>query len=73
MVGEGNDIGKKSVNILYTNYRGETKIINILPKQIRFGRTDWDNSEQWLLDALDLKKQIERSFALKDIKAWFIK
>lgn len=73
MVGEGKNMGEKSVNILYTNYRGETKIINILPRQIRFGRADWDNNEQWLLDALDLNKQVERSFALKDIKAWFLK
>lgn len=64
---------EKIVNILYTNYRGETTIRKIIPDKIWFGKTDWHPENQWLLDAFDADKNAERSFALKDIKSWFIK
>ena len=64
---------EKIVNILYTNYRGETAIRKIIPNKIWYGKTDWHPENQWLLDALDVDKNAERSFALKDIKSWFIK
>lgn len=59
------------VNIVYTNYRGETSVRRIVPKRIWFGKTDWHPDEQWLLDAHDVEKNAERSFALRDIRAWF--
>ena len=62
---------KESVSIVYTNYRGETAARKIVPKQIWFGKTDWHPEEQWLLDAFDIEKNADRSFAMKDIKAWF--
>jgi predicted DNA-binding transcriptional regulator YafY len=62
---------KESVSIVYTNYRGETANRRIVPKQIWFGKTDWHPEEQWLLDAFDIEKDAERSFAMKDIKAWY--
>ena len=62
---------KDAVNIVYTNYRGETSIRKIIPKKIWFGKTDWHPEDQWLMDAIDLEKNAERSFALKDIKSWF--
>ena len=62
----------KVVNILYTNYRGETAIRKIIPKKIWFGSTDWHPGEQWLLDAEDLEKKADRSFAMKDIKSWYL-
>ena len=61
---------KESVSILYTNYRGETALRRIIPKDIWFGKTDWHPEEQWLLNALDIDKGANRSFALKDIKEW---
>ena len=61
----------KQISICYTNYRGETSIRKIIPLKIWFGKTDWHKEEQWLLDAIDVEKNVERSFALKDIKAWF--
>jgi len=65
------DADKATVNIVYTNYRGETGLRKIIPKRIWFGSTDWHPEEQWLLDAYDVNKNGDRSFALKDIRAWF--
>ena len=60
-----------SVQIVYTNYRGETAVRTITPKKIWFGKTDWHPKSQWLLDAFDHNKDAERTFAMKDIRAWF--
>ena len=64
---------EKEVKILYTNYRGETKIRKIVPKEIVFISNEWHKEKQWCLIALDLDKQAERTFACKDIKSWFLK
>jgi predicted DNA-binding transcriptional regulator YafY len=63
---------EKQVKILYTNYRGETSLRIIVPIKIWFGSTDWHPSPQWLINAIDIQKEAERSFAMKDIKAWFL-
>jgi len=63
---------KKIVNIVYTNYRGETRVRKIIPVKLWFGKTKWHPEEQWLLDAYDIVKKANRTFAMKDIKAWFI-
>jgi predicted DNA-binding transcriptional regulator YafY len=62
----------RKVQILYTNYRGETAVRTILPIKIWFGATDWHPEAQWLLDAIDFEKGAKRSFALKDIKSWSV-
>lgn len=62
----------EEVSILYTNYRGETAVRRIIPRKIWFGKTDWHPEDQWLLDAVDVEKGAERSFALKDIRSWFV-
>jgi len=59
------------VSILYTNYRGETAIRRIVPQRLWFGATTWHPEEGWLLDAVDVEKGEVRSFAMKDVKAWF--
>ena len=61
---------QKEVKILYTNWKGETSIRKILPKEIVFGSNQWHKEEQWLLVAYDIGKKADRSFALKDIKSW---
>jgi len=61
----------KSVRIVYTNYKGETDIRRILPKEIIFGSNEWHKEDQWLLLAYDQDKQADRTFAMKDIRAWF--
>jgi predicted DNA-binding transcriptional regulator YafY len=60
----------KVVQIVYTNYRQETTSRRIVPERIWFGSTPWHPHPQWLLDALDVDKQEQRSFAVADIKAW---
>jgi predicted DNA-binding transcriptional regulator YafY len=64
----GVDIAK-AIGIIYTNYRGETAQRTIVPQRVWFGATEWHPEEQWLLDAIDLEKGAERSFALRDIKS----
>jgi predicted DNA-binding transcriptional regulator YafY len=63
---------EQQVKILYTNYKGETSLRTIVPIKIWFGSTDWHPSPQWLINAIDIQKEAERSFAMKDIKAWFL-
>ena len=58
------------VTIRYTNYRGKTADRRIVPRQIRFASTDWHPETQWLLDAYDLDREDERSFAMRDIAEW---
>jgi predicted DNA-binding transcriptional regulator YafY len=57
----------KAVRIVYTNYRGETGERRIIPKRIWFGATEWHPQAQWLVEAFDLDRQAERSFALSEI------
>ncbi len=58
------------VIINYTNWKGVTALRRIIPKKIFFGSTEWHKEEQWLLEALDVDKNADRSFAIKDIKSW---
>lgn len=60
----------EEVLIDYTNHRGERRQRQIRPKAMRFGSTAWHHQDQWLLDAHDLEKHEERTFALKDIHSW---
>ena len=41
----------KKVTILYTNYKGETRYREIIPKNIEYKSTDWHKEEQWILNA----------------------
>lgn len=59
---------KRTVRILYTNWKGETKYRNIIPKSIEFKSTKWHKDEQWILNAFDIDKSKDRGFAIKDIK-----
>lgn len=61
---------EEAVYIDYTNYRGERAWRRIIPGAIRFDATDWHPGQQWLLDATDVERQAERTFAMKDIHAW---
>ncbi len=53
--------------IVYTNYRGEQAERRVIPARIWFGSTDWHPEPQWLLEAFDLDRGAERSFAMRDI------
>jgi predicted DNA-binding transcriptional regulator YafY len=58
------------VEILYTNHRGEASWRKILPHRLHFGSTEYHPGPQWLLDAYDVGKEADRTFALKDIHLW---
>lgn len=60
----------QSVEIIYTNWRGETAKRRIIPISIWYGNTQWHKEKQWLLKATDSDKNEQRDFALKDIKSW---
>lgn len=62
---------EKEVKILYTNWKGVTKVRTIIPKKIIFSSNKWHKEEQYLLEAFDVEKQDIRTFACKDIKSWF--
>ncbi len=64
------DASKKQVRIIYTNWHGETAERTIQPIKIWFGSTEWHKEGQWLLKAIDVDRNVERDFALKDIKDW---
>ena len=60
----------KIIKILYTNWKGETNYRRIIPISVEFKSTEWHPQEQWILNALDIDKNAERGFAMKDIKEW---
>ena len=58
------------VTIRYTNYRGETSTRSVMPLRIWFGTNEWHREPQWLMDGIDLRRSVERSFALAAITGW---
>lgn len=66
------DIDDKIVNILYTNWRGITSVRTIKPERIVWKSTEWHKEPQWLLDAFDIDRDAFRTFAMKDIKSWWV-
>lgn len=59
-----------AVTILYRNWRGEVSRRRILPRFIRYGATEWHPEPQYVLEAFDLDKGADRSFALADVLRW---
>lgn len=59
----------EAVALTYTNWRGETATRTLRPMFVWFGSTEWHPEPQWLLKALDVEKNAERDFALKDFGA----
>lgn len=60
-------VQETAIEVVYTNYRGETRKRTIFPDRVYYGTTEWHPEPQWLLRALDLEKNEMRDFALKDI------
>ncbi|MGE4339430.1 MAG: hypothetical protein AB7E55_26190 [Pigmentiphaga sp.] len=56
-----------SIEIGYTNWRGEYSVRHIRPEQVWYGSTEWHPERQWFLRAIDVDKFAVRDFALKDI------
>jgi hypothetical protein len=63
-------VSTEPISILYRNYRGSTAIRRIVPSRIWFGSTEWHPEPQWVMEAVDLDKGAERSFAMRDILAF---
>ncbi len=57
----------QAVRILYTNYKGQTGERTIIPRRLWLGETQWHPGMQLLVDAFDVEKQMDRSFAIRDI------
>ncbi len=58
----------RSIEIVYTNYRGETSTRTITPISLWYGCTKYHPQEQWFLHAYDHTKRARRDFALLDFK-----
>jgi len=51
----------------YTNWEGKTAIRRVRPVEVWYGHTEWHPEDGWLLKAIDVEKDAERDFALKDV------
>lgn len=61
---------RQAVLIDYTNWRGERSTRRIRPLRIAFEKNEWHPDMRWLLEAIDLDKGEERTFALSGIHSW---
>ena len=61
---------ERTIEILYTNWKGETRKRTILPISIEYKSTEWHKEKQWILNAFDIEKNEERGFSIADIKEW---
>jgi hypothetical protein len=59
-----------AVVIDYTNHAGVRAKRRIQPLRFRFGTTPKQDTPRYLIDAIDLERNVERSFSLQDIHSW---
>lgn len=58
------------IRMVYTNYRGETRVRTIVPASTWYGTSPYhphDAGSQWFLKATDVETGMIRDFAMKDI------
>jgi predicted DNA-binding transcriptional regulator YafY len=58
------------VEIDYTNHAGERRVRRIRPLALRFGTTPKQAEPRYTIDAIDLERNVERSFSVRDIHSW---
>ncbi len=58
------------ISFVYTNWKGEMRLRQVIPQRIWFGATEYHQEPQWLLQGIDVQKDEVRDFALKDIREW---
>lgn len=58
------------LRFLYRNHRGKTAWRHVAPKFIRWGTSEHHPEPQWLLEAHDIHKGADRTFALKSVVEW---
>jgi predicted DNA-binding transcriptional regulator YafY len=63
-------VADPEVVIDYTNWRGERSLRRIRPLAIAFENNEWHPETQWLLEAVDLEKGENRTFAMNNIHSW---
>jgi len=63
-------IAETAVDIRYTNWKGETGDRRIVPIRMFFGCCQFHPEYQWLVEAYDVGKNDNRTFAMKDIHEW---
>lgn len=52
----------------YTNWRGETSQRRVQAWGVFWGTTPFHTEPQWLLQAFDHEKRVQRVFAMRDMK-----
>ena len=52
--------------VIYTNWRGVTAVRRIVPRAVWYGTTPHHPEPQWFVRALDVDRDAERDFALRD-------
>lgn len=63
------------VRMVYTNWREETELRRVQPKQIWWGSTRWHPEPGWTMRAFDCDRRADRDFALAqtdfaDVETW---
>lgn len=59
-----------AARIDYTNHRGERRWRHIAPIEFFYGVTPWYPEPGWMLHAMDLETNQQKSFALDKVHAW---
>lgn len=58
----------KSIHFEYTNHNGETKIYEVIPKNLKFDKIPHTTESEWILEAINLKTNEQSYFILKNIQ-----
>lgn len=58
----------RQVELIYTNWRGETRVRRIVPMTLWWGSTEWHPEPQWLITGLDADTNELRDFSLAHFK-----
>ena len=58
------------VEIDYTNHAGERRVRRIKPLRLRFGTTPRQDTARYVIDAIDVERDVERSFTVREIHSW---
>lgn len=62
------------VTIDYVNWRGErgSRLVRRINYSLVLGSNEWHPDPQWLFTALDIDRDVERTFAMAGILRWQI-
>lgn len=58
---------RRRVGFTYKNYNDVISKRTVYPKRVWFGTTPYHVEPQWIMDAYDLDKKADRSFAMRDM------